>query len=252
MSNNLSSLRKRKKIIANTLKITQAMKLVSFSKFQTYSSKQKRFTQYYDTIWRIPRTIDEQVNKKIIVFLVGADLGLASAYMQALYKTVHPYPDWEFMVLGQALFDRMKHDHFKIVNDVMKSENTSFDFFLDWSKRIAEDYSIRLLRPFYKHGSSIRFEWVSLDEVLFIPYNLVTGEDVADLKSVYRIKWIAANLYQSYLACKMVEHTVRRTAMEQASENAEELLQHIDRQYNRLRQEKITQEINELIASMEG
>jgi F-type H+-transporting ATPase subunit gamma len=43
------------------------------------------------------------------------------------------------------------------------------------------------------------------------------------------------------------EQVARRNAMENASDNAEEMIDNLSLQYNRARQEKITNEINEIV-----
>ena len=43
------------------------------------------------------------------------------------------------------------------------------------------------------------------------------------------------------------EHSARMMAMKNASENADDLIKQLTLEYNRIRQAKITQEINEIV-----
>ena len=54
-------------------------------------------------------------------------------------------------------------------------------------------------------------------------------------------------LYQALLETTASEHSARMMAMKNASDNAEELIKQLTLEYNRIRQAKITQEINEIV-----
>ena len=55
-------------------------------------------------------------------------------------------------------------------------------------------------------------------------------------------------LYSYYLETKTSEQASRRTSMENASDNAQELKDTLTLQYNQARQAAITQEITEIVA----
>ena len=54
-------------------------------------------------------------------------------------------------------------------------------------------------------------------------------------------------MYSALYSSKLSEMSMRRIAMEQASDNASELIDDLKLQYNRTRQAKITQEITEIV-----
>lgn len=56
-----------------------------------------------------------------------------------------------------------------------------------------------------------------------------------------------ASIYNALANAKLAEMSQRRTAMEQASDNAQDLINELNVQYNSSRQAKITQEITEII-----
>ena len=60
-------------------------------------------------------------------------------------------------------------------------------------------------------------------------------------------KMLNIKLYQALLENTASEYSARMTAMKNASENAKELIKKLTLEYNRIRQAKITQEINEIV-----
>ena len=78
------------------------------------------------------------------------------------------------------------------------------------------------------------------------------GEQILDtLVPMY----VRSMLYSYYLETKTSEQASRRMAMENATDNAEELKETLELQYNQARQAAITQEITEIVGgvnAMEG
>jgi F-type H+-transporting ATPase subunit gamma len=62
-------------------------------------------------------------------------------------------------------------------------------------------------------------------------------------------------MYRGLAETAAAEHAARRAAMKNATDNAGEMLKLLDRQFNRMRQAQITQEIAEIVggaAALEG
>lgn len=67
------------------------------------------------------------------------------------------------------------------------------------------------------------------------------------IPKVFNIK-----LYQSLLENTASEHSARMTAMQQASDNAEDMINKLTIEYNRVRQGEITQELTEIVGGAEA
>ena len=65
-------------------------------------------------------------------------------------------------------------------------------------------------------------------------------------------EYLAGLLYTSINISVASELAARRTAMEAATDNAEEMIEKLNLFYNRARQSSITQEITEIVAGSEG
>jgi F-type H+-transporting ATPase subunit gamma len=58
-------------------------------------------------------------------------------------------------------------------------------------------------------------------------------------------------LFHAVTSSKASEHTMRMLAMNQATENSEELLQSLQLKYNKIRQENITKDILDIMGGSE-
>src|SRR5262249_54350527 len=63
---------------------------------------------------------------------------------------------------------------------------------------------------------------------------------------------VEIQLYRALLESAAGEHGARRTAMEAASKNAEEMIEHLTIQYNKARQERITKELLDIVGGAEA
>ena len=61
-------------------------------------------------------------------------------------------------------------------------------------------------------------------------------------------EYMGGILYGSLCESRASEHAARRTAMDSATGNAEEMIADLSLKYNRARQAAITQEITEIVA----
>lgn len=65
-------------------------------------------------------------------------------------------------------------------------------------------------------------------------------------------KYLSGVLFGTILESYASEQGARRTAMESANDNAEEMISSLELKYNRARQASITQEISEIVAGAEA
>ena len=61
--------------------------------------------------------------------------------------------------------------------------------------------------------------------------------------------YLASTLYAKFIESEVSEQASRRNAMENSTENANELYEHLKLEYNKARQASITQEIIEVVSA---
>jgi F0F1-type ATP synthase gamma subunit len=64
--------------------------------------------------------------------------------------------------------------------------------------------------------------------------------------------YFESSLYGKFVECHVSEQASRRMAMENASDNADEIIEQLQLQYNKARQSAITQEITEVVAGADA
>ena len=60
--------------------------------------------------------------------------------------------------------------------------------------------------------------------------------------------YVSSQIYATFLQAKTSEHAARRSAMDSANKNADDLISELQLTYNQARQAAITQEMNEITA----
>ncbi len=189
--------------------------------------------------------------------------------------------DYEIRFLGKIGRDRLVHDGYKVKADwTYKIDNPDFYdatdvannmFDLYQEKQVDAIYLVystmpnqiqahpiytRLLPTDYQGLHLLLSELFTADEVL-------EEENTADLYRHEKIEWqpnvdkvkdylgltyIYGMVYGAFTEAFASEQVVRMTAMNQATENADSLLAELQLEKNRVRQQQITQELNEIIS----
>lgn len=65
-------------------------------------------------------------------------------------------------------------------------------------------------------------------------------------------KYLEIVIYKSIVESAYCEHTARRTAMQNATDNAKEMMDDLNLYYNRARQAAITSEITEIVSGADA
>ncbi len=246
MSRSLSSLVKRRKTIETTQKITNAMKLVSMSKLQRYRSRMLAYNPIYQHILNLPKEAVDCKKEKLYLGFVP-DLGLVSAYPRNLLHEVEKFENDKLIIIGSQSFEKFERlDNIELLNNRVSSENIDFDMIRDFIQRFGNDYEIYCLVPVVSISSKIHFKTIDTCYRLSKEYDMLFEPDYETANKAFKRVFLEATLIDAYYQSKVAEYTMRRVAMEQATENADQMLYQLKLQYNRLRQEKITEEIADL------
>ena len=88
-------------------------------------------------------------------------------------------------------------------------------------------------------------EQPAFKEILFEP-------NASELLDFLIPRYVISELYRTFMSAKTSEYSSRRMAMENATDNAQELIDDLELEYNRVRQAAITQEITEIVSGTVG
>lgn len=252
MAENIKTIQLRMNTINKVSKITNAMKLVSLSKLQRYQRKVKEFEEIVEEYAHIPsEKIAGSEELDVLAICFVPDLGLVSGYNQAMTKAARELdPDAIFWVGSQNYEKLERVTDLKVLNSKVQSDNLDLDIFYDEVIKYIKDYQIYLAVPEMR-GNELEIDWKYLNEQLVYNDFIVYEPDYETANRRYQEFSILLLLYEAYYQSKFSEHMTRRIAMEQATDNANDMREELNNRYNQLRQERITAEILELSAGVE-
>ena len=279
----MKDIKLRIKSVESTMQITKAMELVASSKLRKAKERAEVCRPYFETMHQTLVDIAqgntdfssvyarESGNEKRCYVLIAGDRGLAGGYNTNLFKCLEAASlNQDFLVLpiGKKAVEYSKRNGFACVTE-------SFGEIADVS--VADCFEMaNLLCGEFKKGEFghidlcyTKFVSVLSQQPWAIPVlplkDLTDKQDTKSIRNLILYEPDASEVFDAivpeYLAgliygavCESVasELAARRTAMEAATNNAEEMIEKLNLHYNRARQASITQEITEIVGGAEG
>ena len=270
-------LKNRIRSLESTRQITKAMEMVATSKLRKAQRQAESSAPYFRILEQTIASIvsanreftspylTERIGDKVLYVVIGGDRGLAGGYNSNVFKTVTAAGENKQMTVlpvgrktaeyfrgkGIPLFTEAFRDAeavtvgdcFTMAKEVAKSflskdfdrvelAYTAFDSIL--SQRAMRQRMLPLTRqsdPEQRKGRQILYE--------------------PDAETVFaRIvpEYLGGMIYGALCQSRASEQAARRTAMDAATKNANEMIEDLSLKFNRARQAAITQEITEIVA----
>lgn len=286
MAGQLKEVRNRIKSVQSTQQITKAMKMVSAAKLRRAQDAIIQMRPYAQKLQEMLQNIvsntdgdvqiklaEERPTEKVLLIVITSDRGLCGAYNANLIKLTkatiaekyaqqHAAGNVTIWNIGKKGWESLSRAGFK-TNDTFK------DIFLKLSFEQVQKAATAAMEAFeqkqfdkveiiyseFKNAATQRFVCEQ-----FLPIPKVAsqeGSKKADfifepektaLIAELMPKILNTQLYKAVLDCNASEHGARMTAMDKASENANELLKTLKISYNRARQAAITTELTEIVS----
>ena len=263
MGADIKSLRSRIRSVDSTLHLTKAMGLVAASKIRRATRTMNQSREYASAMEdvvsvlrsspeceRTPYMQPRGEGTRLIV--IAGDRGLAGGYNANVIRLAATEPDAEIIPIGKRACERWG----KPVISSEKYPAAEAKKLADELCRDFQDGKFGRLGILYTHYKNMMSQEATLLWVLPLEKNAEQGEGAApvfepDEQTVlnaavptYVSGLLAACVRESY-ACEVA---ARRMAMDSAGKNAQEMIDNLQLQYNRARQNSITQEITEIVA----
>jgi F-type H+-transporting ATPase subunit gamma len=295
MSGQLKETRERISSVKSTQQITKAMKMVSAAKLRKAQQAITEMRPYADRLNKIMVNILSNVEgdasvsfakerpiEKMAIIVNTSNRGLAGAFNSSIGKEtlalLNRYKDYQekglidVIFIGKKGFDflKTKCGNCNLVQDYISlGADLSFDNMSQMSTKLMNDFVEGNYDKVYVVYSQFKNAAVQFPKaVQFLPVKKLVGTKESDQKSDYLfepskerlleelIPSILQTSFQKYvLDTNAGEHGARMTAMDKATENANDLLRDLKIAYNKARQESITNEILEIVggaAALEG
>ena len=286
MSGALKEVRNRIKSVQSTQQITKAMKMVSAAKLRRAQDAITQMRPYAkklsEMLSNIVSNSEGDVNmalaaerpvEKAMIIVITSDRGLCGGYNSNLIKLakamiVEKYPaqhakgNVTILPIGKKAFEYFTKNGFKVADqfwDILHGLN--FERVQAAAKYAMEAFAIKevdaveLIYSEFKNAATQRFVAEQ-----FLPVKKVdkaSGQKNADfifepskdiLIAELMPKILNTQLFKATLDANASEHGARMTAMDKASDNANELLKSLKISYNRARQAAITTELTEIVS----
>lgn len=283
MAANMKAVKLRIKSVENTMQITKAMELVASSKLRRAKERSDNCRPYFEELYDTLKTIatgntdfssiyaKASEGTKVCYVVIAGDRGLAGGYNNNLFKCFEADAagkEYTVLPIGKKAVEYFKR---------RKADILSEEFAEIASISVGDCFEVaRLICDEFKTGEYstvglVYTEFVSMlsQEPHFVPVlplsELTDEEETEPVRNLILYEPESTEVFDAivpeYMAgvvfgavCDSVasEQAARRTAMESATSNAEEMIGTLNLQYNRARQASITQEITEIVGGAEG
>lgn len=284
MSANMKEIKERIDSVKNTSQITNAMNIVSstkFKKFQVLTLKSRNYA--YAVNEAFDNLVASLKGNKFVIFdgkpevrrvgiiVMTSDRGLCGSFNSNTFRRLESMRkqfEKEGKDVSVVTIGRKAKEYCKNRDINVDSEYTQMipETMFETGKKISEDVVQFYLNDFYDEVYMIYSKFVSaveyniqVEKLLPIEKKegLPTKEYVFDpseeeVLNSFVPQVLNIKLYQSLLENSASEHSARMSAMKQANDNASEMIRNLEVQYNRERQGKITQELTEIISGSLG
>jgi F-type H+-transporting ATPase subunit gamma len=286
MSGALKEVRNRIKSVQSTQQITKAMKMVSAAKLRRAQDAITQMRPYAQKLQEMLSNIvsssdgnvsmelaAERTIEKVMLIVVTSDRGLCGGYNSNLIKlarqiTREKYPvqfskgNIQILPIGKKGYEYFTKNGYQVVDQYWDIfSGLSFEKVQAAAKFAMNAFAnkevdaIEVVYSEFKNAATQRF---SAEQ--FLPVKKVAdngNKKKADfifepnqevLITELMPKILNTQLYKAVLDANASEHGARMTAMDKASDNANELLKSLKISYNRARQAAITTELTEIVS----
>ena len=282
----MRDIKRRRTSITSTQQITKAMKLVSTVKLQKAKGTAEKTHAYFETMYETVKSILAKAGEinhkylragssdKIALILITSNRGLAGGYNSNMVKLILgsdlPKERLKIYAIGKRGAEALRKKGYEVVDvntdiieaptyvDAMKMANNLLGLFE--KDEIGEIYLA------YTHFKNTVSHEPTLMKLLPVEIEVEESEVAdADDKAIMCFepedeealdllvpKYVTSIIYGGLVEAVASENGARMQAMDSATNNAEEMIDHLTLMYNRARQGSITQELTEIIAGAEA
>ncbi len=286
MSGALKEVRNRIKSVQSTQQITKAMKMVSAAKLRRAQDAITQMRPYAQKLQEMLGNIvsDSEGNtntplamerpiEKVLVIIVTSDRGLCGGYNSNLIKLAkqiikekypiqHSKGNVQVLPIGKKGYEHFTKNGFKVVDKFWGIfTGLSFDKVQAAAKYAMDAFAakeidaVELVYSEFKNAATQMYigeQFLPIKKSDNISKKNNAGflfePDKNTLIAELMPKILNTQLFKAVLDGNASEHGARMTAMDKASDNANELLKSLKISYNRARQAAITTELTEIVS----
>lgn len=286
MAGQLKEVRNRIKSVQSTQQITKAMKMVSAAKLRRAQDAIIQMRPYAQKLQEMLSNIvsnveggasmklaEERAVEKVLLIVITSDRGLCGAYNANVVKlakqTIAEKYSTQYAKGNVAIWNIGKKGWENMSKSGYKTDATHKDIYLNLTFENVQNAAQAAVKAFenkevdaveiiYSQFKNAATQAFVAEAFLPIPKvenkgtvkksDFIFEPNKEELIAELMPKILNTQLYKAVLDGNASEHGARMTAMDKASENANELLKSLKISYNRARQAAITTELTEIVS----
>ncbi|MCB0514994.1 MAG: ATP synthase F1 subunit gamma [Chitinophagales bacterium] len=288
MPGKLKEVKTRINSVKSTQQITKAMKLVAASKLKKATDAIVQMRPYADKLGEVLRNISagnssdveivyamERPIQRAAVVVITSDKGLCGSFNANILKTANFYikndlasvrknGNLTIIPIGKKAYDAFKkYEDCKLVTDYVNLfKDLSYNNVSDVAKMLMNGFEVgyydKVVVAYaeFKNAAVQNFNLVDFlpiakkqaEEKQASNVDYIFEPDKAKLLKDLTPKILKTQFYSYLLDNNASEHGARMTAMDNATNNAAELLRQLQIKYNKERQAAITTELTEIVS----
>ena len=287
----LKEVRTRIRSVKSTQQITKAMKMVAASKLRKAQDAILQLRPFTEKLSEILQNVVRSTEdtspspyteirdvERVLIVPVTSDRGLCGAFnsnvikrtlavIEEEYQSVFDSGQLYLLPIGNKGYEYFKKRGYNLIEDYAQLfTGLSFDKVKEAADRTMDsflneevDRVILVYNEFKNVATQILCDEQFLplaneetEEEPNMPANYIFEPSKTDIKKDLIPQSLRIQFYKAVLESNASEHGARMTAMETATENAEELLSDLQILYNRTRQAAITKEILDIVGGAEA
>ncbi len=274
-------IKQRIRSMESTRQITRAMEMVAASKLRRAQDRIQDSRPYFEILYHtIARIAGSRSNftspymtrregKKVCCIVIAGDRGLAGGYNSNIFKLVTQElagKDYCILPIGKKAVEYFKSRDVQLLTEqYAEAADVSISDCFTLSKQLAKEYLAGSFDEIFVAFTNFISVLSQAPAMLpLLPLSLTSGKDrpeeqellyEPDPQTVFESiipEYLGGVVYGALCESVASELAARRTAMDAATKNADEMIENLNLQFNRARQGAITQEITEIVAGAEA
>ncbi|MEF9426541.1 MAG: ATP synthase F1 subunit gamma [Candidatus Mariimomonas ferrooxydans] len=283
----LRDIKRRITAVKNTKQITKAMKMVATAKLRKSQSRMLEMRPYADKMNSVIASLSSEMEsqhplitprqrKTVEIVVITSDKGLCGAFNSNILKGAVNFiseREKEGFNISISAIGKKASDYFKRRNITMRKSRTGlsgkivYSDINEISSDIIENYineKIDEVSIIYNKFKTVMVQKVSV--VKLLPMADIEASGKAEGLSASFIyepsreeifnqllpKNMEIQVFRAMLESQASEEAARMTAMENATKNADEMIDKLTLQYNKTRQASITKELMDIVGGVEA
>jgi F-type H+-transporting ATPase subunit gamma len=269
--------------IRSTQTITRTMRMISASKLRRAQEEMEKITAYAlrteELLKRMASRVPEQSHplflereetKKVLLFAVASDRGLSGAFnlnvANAVQRFVQEnrtrYERIGVYAVGRKIRDYLRRRNTEMAREWVDVKSIGSELAAEMAREVTDLYlggEFDKVYLIYTYFHSAINQKVMFEEFLPVkPARTDEGPDYLyepDMQSIidrFVPHYLFTKVYFALVESQTSEHASRMAAMENATSNCGEMIDHLTLVYNKTRQQSITNEMMDIVGGAEA